>query len=52
MTGNTGSKRVAEKCGYRFEGVARGAVFHRGVYQDMEVYSILREEASSWDDRE
>lgn len=46
MPGNSASKRVAEKCGYRFEGVARGAVFHRGAYQDMEVYSILREEAA------
>ena len=24
--------------------VARGAMFHRGVYQDLEVYSILRQE--------
>jgi RimJ/RimL family protein N-acetyltransferase len=39
------SKRVAEECGYKFEGVARGAVFHRGAYRDMEVYSILRQEA-------
>jgi RimJ/RimL family protein N-acetyltransferase len=45
MPANAPSKRVAEKCGYKFEGVARGAVFHRGAYRDMEVYSILRQEA-------
>jgi ribosomal-protein-alanine N-acetyltransferase len=45
MPANTPSKRVAEKCGYKFEGVARGAMFHRGIYQDLEVYSILRQEA-------
>jgi RimJ/RimL family protein N-acetyltransferase len=44
MPANTPSKRVAEKCGYKFEGVARGAMFHRGIYQDLEVYSILRQE--------
>ena len=41
---NPASKRVAEKCGYKFEGVARGAVFHRGLYRDVETYSLLRHE--------
>lgn len=41
---NAASKRVAEKCGYKFEGVARGAVFHRGLYRDVEIYSLLRHE--------
>jgi len=45
MSGNGASKRMAEKCGYRFEGVAREAVFHLGAYRDMEVYSLLRSEA-------
>jgi RimJ/RimL family protein N-acetyltransferase len=45
MPANPPSERVADKCGYKFEGVARGAVFHRGAYRDMEVYSILRQEA-------
>jgi ribosomal-protein-alanine N-acetyltransferase len=44
MPANVPSKRVAEKCDYKFEGVARGAVFHRGASRDMEVYSILRQE--------
>lgn len=47
MTGHLASKRMAEKVGFRFEGVARGAVFHMGAFRDMEVYSILREEAPS-----
>jgi len=45
MPANAPSKRVAEKCGYKLEGVARGAVFHRGAFRDMEVHSILRQEA-------
>ena len=45
MPENGPSKRVAEKCGYKFEGIARGAMFHRGEYEDLAVYSILREEA-------
>ncbi len=41
---NLASKRVAEKCGYQFEGVARGAWFNKGRNQDIEVYAILRED--------
>jgi ribosomal-protein-alanine N-acetyltransferase len=47
MPENGASKRMAEKCGFRFEGVAREAVFHLGAYRDMEVYSLLRSEASA-----
>jgi RimJ/RimL family protein N-acetyltransferase len=39
---NLASKRVAEKCGYQYEGTARGAWFHRGQNQDVEVHAILR----------
>jgi RimJ/RimL family protein N-acetyltransferase len=42
---NAASKRVAAKCGYQLEGIARGGIFHRGAYRDMEVYSLLRGEA-------
>lgn len=42
---NTASRRVAEKCGYQLEGVARKCIFLRGKHQDMAIYSILREEA-------
>jgi len=41
---NHASKRVAEKCGYAYEGVARGAWFHRGRSRDVEVYALLRED--------
>jgi RimJ/RimL family protein N-acetyltransferase len=39
---NVASKRVAAKCGYQYEGVARGAWFHRGRSHDVEVYARLR----------
>jgi RimJ/RimL family protein N-acetyltransferase len=41
---NLASKRVAEKCGFKFEGIARGSFFHKGKNHDSEVYSILRDE--------
>lgn len=41
---NVASKRVAGKCGYKLEGVARGAWFHRGKSRDVEVYALLRNE--------
>jgi [ribosomal protein S5]-alanine N-acetyltransferase len=41
---NSTSRRLAERCGFRHEGTARGAWFHRGTHHDVEVYAILREE--------
>jgi [ribosomal protein S5]-alanine N-acetyltransferase len=41
---NRASQRVAEKCGFRLEGTARGAWFHRGRHHDVLVYALLREE--------
>ncbi|AMP11450.1 acetyltransferase family protein [Collimonas arenae] len=41
---NDGSKRVAEKAGFRFEGVLRQYVFMGGKYHDSCVYSLLRDE--------
>jgi RimJ/RimL family protein N-acetyltransferase len=32
---------VAEKCGYKHEGTARGAWYNRGRHHDVEVYAIL-----------
>jgi ribosomal-protein-alanine N-acetyltransferase len=43
---NLASKRVAEKCGFKLEGTARGALFHRGKNCDAEVYSLLRTEVT------
>lgn len=39
---NRASLRIAEKCGYRYEGTARGAWFHQGVNQDVAVYAQVR----------
>ena len=41
---NMGSKRVAEKCGYKYESIARGAWYHRGRSLDVEVHALLRDE--------
>ncbi|MGH3507978.1 MAG: GNAT family N-acetyltransferase [Nocardioidaceae bacterium] len=41
---NAASRRVAEKCGFTFEGVMRGAWFHNGAYWDLEIWSLLRDE--------
>jgi ribosomal-protein-alanine N-acetyltransferase len=41
---NHASLRVAEKCGFKHEGTARGAWYHQGVNHDIEVYAILHDE--------
>ena len=41
---NTGSWRVAEKCGCRFEGIARRAIYTKGAFHDLMVWAILRED--------
>ena len=41
---NIASRRVAEKAGFRKEGLLRGATFHRGAHHDLELYSLLRDE--------
>ena len=43
-TGNKGSRRVAEKNGYKHEGTQRGAFYHRGRHHDMELYAILKDD--------
>lgn len=42
---NVASQRVAEKCGYRHEGTARGSVYHHGRIHDLDVFAILCDEA-------
>jgi ribosomal-protein-alanine N-acetyltransferase len=46
---NGASKRVAEKCGFKYEGTARKALFNRGEHHDMEIFSILRDEVNLHD---
>ena len=41
---NAASRRLAEKCGFRHEGTARGAWYNRGRHEDVEVYAILHED--------
>lgn len=43
-TRNTASERVAQKCGFQKEGIARSAVFARGRHADMCLYALLRAE--------
>ena len=38
---NDASKRVAQRCGYRFEGVLRGLYLNQGVREDTESWSRL-----------
>jgi len=41
---NAASRRVAEKSGFRFEGVLRRCVFSQGKHVDLEMWALLREE--------
>ena len=41
---NAASRRIAEKCGFRHEGTARGAWYNTGRYQDVEIYAILHDD--------
>jgi hypothetical protein len=38
------SRRVADKCGFRHEGTARGAWYNNGRYQDVEIYAIVQDD--------
>lgn len=48
MPGNAASRRIAEKCGFTYEGVARGAFFNAGANHDVAVYSLLRTDPRPW----
>ncbi len=41
---NAGSRKVAEKCGFKFEGTMRKAVRSDDILKDINLYSLLREE--------
>lgn len=34
--------RTAQRCGFKFEGIARSALFSRGGYVDLCIYSLIR----------
>jgi [ribosomal protein S5]-alanine N-acetyltransferase len=42
--GNVASSRVLDKLGFRFEGTLRSALFRREKFEDLLIYSFLREE--------
>jgi len=44
MVRNVASQRVMEKCGMSFEGIIRDAMFCKGSYHDLKLYSILKRE--------
>jgi RimJ/RimL family protein N-acetyltransferase len=41
---NRASRRLAEKCGFRHEGTARGAWYNKGRHQDVEIYAIVHDD--------
>jgi len=41
MVGNTGSRRIAEKCGFTYEGTSRGDYLNNGEHQDTVWWSRL-----------
>ena len=45
--GNKASRKVAEKCGFQYEGAQRQGNFLRGQYHDRETFSLLRSECPS-----
>ena len=45
--GNIASEKVAQKCGFTYEGTARQAMFQRGMHRDMKLYSLLRDEVDT-----
>ncbi len=44
---NIASRKVAENCGFKYEGLKRQAVFSKGKYHDIELFSMLKEECSN-----
>ncbi len=44
FAGNIASGRVMQKAGMRFEGIRRGAAWHRDRFKDLHWYALLRED--------
>lgn len=44
VVGNEASKKVAQKCGFIYEGISRKAYYLHGQFVDLETYSLLRED--------
>ena len=46
LKANKASHRVAEKCGYRREGIQRGKLLQNGKFLDAYLYAKVREQES------
>lgn len=47
MLGNAASERVLQKTGMKFEGIMRKQAFAKGIFHDLRMYSIIKEEYSA-----
>lgn len=50
IKGNIASRKVAEKCGFKYEGLKRQAIFSRGRYCDLESFAIIRNDLVKLDE--
>ena len=48
VPGNGASKRIAEKCGFTYEGRLRGAFFNDGRNHDVDMFGLLRDDPRPW----
>ena len=48
VPGNLASRRIAEKCGFAYEGRVRGAFFNDGRNQDVDLFGLLRDDPRPW----
>lgn len=47
MTKNDGSRRVAQKCGMKFQGLFKEGVLAKGRYEDVEIFAVTEYEYKS-----
>jgi RimJ/RimL family protein N-acetyltransferase len=45
---NVASRRIAEKCGFTYEGRVRGAFFNDGRNNDVNLFGLLRDDPRPW----
>jgi hypothetical protein len=50
VPGNMASRRIAEKCGFTYEGLVRGAFFNDGRNHDVALFGLLRDDPRPWHD--
>ena len=48
VPGNAASRRIAEKCGFTYEGRVRGAFFNAGRNHDVDLFGLLRDDPRPW----